>query len=134
MPNPDDLLLDIAHEMGVRIIYTSKLHDGLNACWHKPSRSIFISKHLDPVTLRCALAHELGHATLGHECSTPGAERKADQWAAATLLNDTDVLDASLRAGGHPAAIAAELGVTPQVLATWMRGWNAKRPARLTCT
>lgn len=115
----DDRLHDIAHEMGVRIIFTTKLCGRLNACWHKPTRSIFISKHLDPVTARCALAHELGHATLGHDCSTKAAEREADRWAATTLVTTTEVAQAAIHVGGHLAAIAAELGVTPHILKTW---------------
>lgn len=126
MPHKDDRLHDIAHNIGVRIIITSKLCGRLNACWHKPTRSIIISKHLDPATARCTLAHELGHAILGHDCSTPIAEREADRWAAKTLLTPAEVHQAAQEVGGHPAAIAAELGVTPHLLATWWKTFTTK--------
>ncbi|MBH5301130.1 ImmA/IrrE family metallo-endopeptidase [Corynebacterium silvaticum] len=111
----------LAHNMGITVIETSNLGCTLNACFHPPTRTIFIKTGLDPVTRHCAIAHELGHAHYGHGCSTPGAERQADEWAARQLLDVGDVEAVGWECEGSAAAMAAELGVTPHLLTLWMR-------------
>lgn len=123
-------LESLSHEMGITVIETSKLGSALNACFHPASQTIFIKIGLDPVTRRCAIAHELGHAHYGHICSSPGAERQADEWAAQQLLDANDVAAVGLECEGSPAAMAAELGVTPHLLALWMRLYNQGRIQR----
>lgn len=110
----------LAHTMGITVIETSKLGSTLNACFHPPTQTIFIKIGLDPVTRRCAIAHELGHAHYGHDCSTPGAERQDDEWAARQLLDVGDVEVVGWECEGSAAAMAAELGVTPYLLVLWM--------------
>lgn len=125
----------LAHTMGITVIETSKLGSTLNACFHPASQTIFIKIGLDPVTRRCAIAHELGHAHYGHACSTPGAERQADEWAAQQLLNVGDVEAVGLECEGSAAAMAAELGVTPHLLVLWMGMYERGRirPEKRAC-
>lgn len=123
----------LAHSMGITVIETSKLGSTLNACFHPSSQTIFIKMGLDPVTRRCAIAHELGHVHYGHECSTPGAERQADEWAAQQLLNLNDVETVGWDCDGSPSAMAAELGVTPHLLKVWMKLFSAGRISATPC-
>lgn len=125
----------LAHTMGITVIETSKLGSTLNACFHPASQTIFIKIGLDPVTRRCAIAHELGHAHYGHNCSTPGAERQADEWAAQQLLDVGDVEAVGLECEGSAAAMAAELGVTPHLLVLWMEMYERGRiqPEKRAC-
>ncbi|CAB0578318.1 ImmA/IrrE family metallo-endopeptidase [Corynebacterium diphtheriae] len=125
----------LAHTMGITVIETSKLGSTLNACFHPASQTIFIKIGLDPVTRRCAIAHELGHAHYGHDCSTPGAERQADEWAAQQLLDVGDVEVVGWECEGSAAAMAAELGVTPHLLVLWMGMYERGRiqPEKRAC-
>ncbi|CAB0533192.1 ImmA/IrrE family metallo-endopeptidase [Corynebacterium diphtheriae] len=125
----------LAHNMGITVIETSKLGSTLNACFHPPTQTIFIKIGLDPVTRRCAIAHELGHAHYGHDCSTPGAERQADEWAAQQLLDVGDVEVVGWECEGSAAAMAAELGVTPHLLVLWMGMYERGRiqPEKRAC-
>ena len=70
------------------------------------------------------LAHELGHRHFGHWCSTPANERRAWEFAAALLVTPAEYAVAETRAGHHPAALALELGVTPQLVEAWRRWWS----------
>lgn len=127
MSNVEARLDALVQQMGVTVIETSKLGSTLNACFHQPTHTIFVRFGLDPVTRTCAIAHELGHAHYGHDCSHPRAEREADEWAARTLLSVEDVERAAYDCEASPAAMAAELGVTPHLLALWGRLYKAGR-------
>lgn len=135
MSSVEAALESLSHEMGITVIETSKLGSTLNACFHPPTQTIFIKIGLDPVTRRCAIAHELGHAHYGHNCSTPGAERQADEWAAQQLLDVGDVEAVGLECEGSAAAMAAELGVTPHLLVLWMGMYERGRiqPEKRAC-
>lgn len=135
MSSVEAALETLAHTMGITVIETSKLGSTLNACFHPPTQTIFIKIGLDPVTRCCAIAHELGHAHYGHNCSTPGAERQADEWAAQQLLDVGDVETVGLECEGSAAAMAAELGVTPHLLVLWMGMYERGRiqPEKRAC-
>lgn len=126
-------LEQLTQDMGVTIVETPKLECVFNACFHLPSRTIIVHSGLDPATRTCAIAHELGHAYYGHDCSTPGAERQADEWAARGLMTLEMVEAVSVECEGSAAAMAAELGVTPVILEVWMRLYRAGRIARRRC-
>lgn len=127
-------LENLATTMGIRIVESNRLDRRLNACWHAPSQTIFVRYNLDPVTWRCAVAHELGHAHNGDECSTERAERAADEYAARTLLDLHNVMEASYYNDGAPSAVAAELGVTPHLLSVWQQMYAAGRiPTNTWC-
>lgn len=113
-------LEDLAQTMGVTIFETSKLGSHLNACFHPLTKTVFVRMALDPATKICAIAHELGHVYYGHSCSSPRAEREADEWAARQLLTADLVEKASRDCDGYISAMAAELSVTPRLLMMWV--------------
>lgn len=108
-------------ELGVSLVERSDLRVDLNACYHDETRSIVVQWGLDPVTRRCAIAHELGHAEFGHDCSSPRAEREADEYAARLLIDNSDVERIAYETGWSPPEICAELGVTPHLFQVWSR-------------
>lgn len=122
MSRVEERLEALAEDMGVRLVETGRLSMEFNACFHAPTKTIFIRHGLDPVTRRCAIAHELGHAHAGDTCSSSRAE-----WAASNLLDLDEVEAVAMDVDHAPSAMAAELGVTPNLLAVWMRLYEAGR-------
>ena len=120
MSKIEEQLENLAATMNIHLIRSKRLDVSLNAAWHPTSRTILIRNNLDPTTRVCAIAHELGHAHYGHDCSDPRFERAADMWAAKQLLNNrvTPALLQEYR--DMPGALAAELGVTPKLLQLWL--------------
>jgi hypothetical protein len=108
--------------------------------WCPAERVILLDARLDRRTARCVLAHELGHALLGHSGApsfgdvawlASRQEAQADRWAARRLLAAPDVGRAL---AAHPTdleAAALELGVTSTVLRTWWRHATASERASL---
>ncbi|MDU0478353.1 ImmA/IrrE family metallo-endopeptidase [Staphylococcus chromogenes] len=110
----------LATALGVRIVDSPRLHPDLNAIYLHPRRMILIRPGLDPITYRCALAHELGHAFYQDEDhGNPRLEKRADLWAARLLISPVDYMLAERLHDGHIGAIAHELGVTPHLATTW---------------
>lgn len=119
MTSQESRLEQLLEKHEISLIETSRLRPTLNACWHKPSRTIYLRKGIDPTTRRCAIAHEIGHALHEDDCSSPRAERDADKFAAKTLISATEVEILACELDGSPAALAAALGVTPHLLGVW---------------
>lgn len=67
------------------------------------------------VHTRVALAHEIGHADLGHEDDRPKHEFQADRYAALRLI-EPDRLRAVAEWTSDPFRLACELGVTQRIL------------------
>lgn len=119
MPSIADLER-LAEEMNVILCSHS---GGEKGRWHSRCRAISIRKGLGPVNHLCTLAHELGHAVLGHDSTATGwlyglQERDADRWAAHILINPHTYAIAERR---HPSPneIAFYLGVTVHVVNVW---------------
>ena len=129
----EDRLHALLDEQGVELVETGRLDARYNACFHAGSRTIVMRAGLDPVTRVCAIAHELGHVANGDTCSSPRAERLADEWAAQHLVDGDRIEDIATDCGGAPSAIAAELGVTPHLLNVWMRLFDAGRVSTFSC-
>lgn len=64
---------------------------------------------------RSVIAHELGHAHYGHDCTTDRGEREADRWAA-DLLVDPEHYALLEREGSDSHTIAEAMEVTEDVL------------------
>ncbi|WP_313548985.1 ImmA/IrrE family metallo-endopeptidase [Corynebacterium sp.] len=133
MSTVEDRLADLLVEQGVRLLETDMLHPRFNAVFHNASRAIIVRSDLDPVTRVCAIAHELGHAVNNDSCSSPRAERLADEWAAQSIIDHSIVEDVAQDCGGAPSAIAAELGITPHLLSVWMQLYEAGRINTYDC-
>ncbi|TVU83322.1 ImmA/IrrE family metallo-endopeptidase [Corynebacterium aurimucosum] len=129
----EERLSSLLIESGVELLETGKLDARFNACYHAASRTIIVRTGLDPVTRVCAIAHELGHVVNGDSCSSPRAERLADEWAARNLIDGDLVEEAANYCGGAPSAIAAEVGVTPHLLGIWMQLWESGRIPSYSC-
>ncbi|OHQ65218.1 hypothetical protein HMPREF2657_09265 [Corynebacterium sp. HMSC072B08] len=115
----EDRLSMLLEQANVRLIETPKLGVTFNAVYHAESRTIFVRWGIDPVTRRCAIAHELGHAIYGDTESSPLTERRADKWAATNLITLDDVNVAAENNDGVLSAMAADIGVTPHMLELW---------------
>ena len=77
-------------------------------------------------TARSVLAHELGHAHLGHgPAPTPAIrahqERQADEWAARRLITPAAYAAAEQLRGTHLASLAFELDVTIEIVLAFQR-------------
>lgn len=116
-------LVEIALEHGVEVV---SHRGGDKGRWYPARRTISLRADLPARARRCTLAHELGHAVLGHDAGpdlprwvVEKQERAADRWAAETLISEDDYKSAEAALGPHPGAIAAELGVTVHLLEVW---------------
>ncbi len=77
-------------------------------------------------TARSVLAHELGHAHLGHLPTRHPAfrarqERQADEWAARRLITPSAYAAAEQLRGTHLASLAFELDVTIEIVLAFQR-------------
>lgn len=90
------------------------------------TRTIRLSPGMTRRTTRSVLAHELGHAQLGH-IPTPSAtiraqqERRADEWAARRLISPLAYAEAEKLRGPHLASLAFELEVTVELVTAFQR-------------
>lgn len=110
----------LADALGVAVVETPYLDDGLNGQYLHHRRLILLRQGLDPWTRKSALAHELGHAWHGDDIhGDPRMERRADQFAAQILITPTEYRLAEKLHDGHIGAIAYELGVTPHLITVW---------------
>ena len=116
-------LAALAAQHGIDIV---QHRGGEKGRWYPARRTISLRAGLPARAERCTLAHELGHAVLGHEAGAhlpqwlvEKQERAADRWAAETLISEDAYRGAEHALGPHPGAIAAELGVTVHLLEIW---------------
>lgn len=85
---------------------------------------ILVNDRKSTLTQRVTLAHEVGHHIHGHDWTrahdVERDERQADLYAARLLIRPADVERAAAIAGGHPGAMARELGVTARLVTLWL--------------
>ncbi|WP_449282215.1 ImmA/IrrE family metallo-endopeptidase [Leucobacter sp.] len=112
-------LLREAQRQGVLVI-----HGTLPAPYrslYRPSKNlIIIARGLTEAQEIEALAHELGHAHFGHDCTTARTEAQAWRWAARFTIEPAAYARAE-RINPHPAAVALELGLTPKLVIAWQK-------------
>jgi Zn-dependent peptidase ImmA (M78 family) len=94
-----------------------------NGRWFPQHNTIVIREGLRAVIDRNTLAHELGHATLGHVADSAKNETQADRIAAGNLIQHDDLLRVS-RWTNHHQTIAKELGVTSRILRVYLNAHN----------
>lgn len=83
--------------------------------WYLNQRRIVLRAGMTTMQERSVLAHELGHAVLGHPVSTPRAELQADRWAARKLVT-VDALERVAAATPDLGQWCVDLVVTPRIL------------------
>lgn len=114
-------LIALAHAHGI-CIYWRRLHPGRRGLWDARTRSIWIDPGLSDRGARSLLAHELGHAALGHAGPQPPArERDAWEWAARRLIHPSDYALAEYEHGPHLGAIAEDLDLSMKVVTAYQR-------------
>lgn len=101
---------------GLRVEYVDGLAD--DGRYYPATGRIQLRAGLTPIEERCVLAHELGHHHYGHYCSSPRAELLADRWAAARLVDPTELERIARLHPDNPGAWCLHLGVTPRILET----------------
>lgn len=93
--------------------------------YYAPQRLIFIDPRLSCTQLRCTLTHELVHATYNDSSCTPYTtsknERRTRKETARSLFSDAEYKTAELLYDGNIYDMAAELDVTPQVVADYQQ-------------
>ena len=110
-------LFDFAELLGVTVEYAPlQTRDGE---YRHDLRRIRLREGMEPRVERFKLAHELAHAVHADVPSMLAAEnlrqeRRADEWAAAHLINLDQYREIELLRGGHVPTMAHDLGVTTQ--------------------
>lgn len=116
-------LLHLADAQRVRVIErTGRTRGG----YDPTTRTIRLSPGMSARTTRSVLAHELGHACLGHVPPASSAmraqqERQADEWAASRLITPHAYAEAEEVRGPHLASLAFELDVTIELIEAYQR-------------
>lgn len=126
-------LLAKAAEFGVRV-HVWDLPRGTRGLYDDHEKRIYLDLRLTAAERRSTLAHELGHAHHGHDCSTPAAERQARTYAAEILIDPAEFARLE-RVNPDAHWMAEELDVTPQIVIdyrhhclTRVRGVTYSRP------
>lgn len=124
-------LARLAEDLGVRVDddRSHRLRPGDLGGWFPNEKLIVVRPTLGPCNRVHTLAHELGHAAHGDPAGHhPRYERRADLYAARLLIDPREYAELETIYEGHLGAIAADLGVTVSLLATW-RADREKRTA-----
>lgn len=124
-------LLQLAEDLGVRVEEdVGRLRPGDLGAWYPSQRLIVVHPDLGPRNRVHTLGHELGHAAhddpAGHH---PRHEHRADLYAAKLLIDPREYAELETIYDGRPGAIAAELGITVSLLATWRAHLERTTPA-----
>lgn len=115
-------LLEHAERLGVRVEDDDahRLRPGDLGGWFPTERLIVVCPKLGPRNRVHTLGHELGHAAHGDPAGhNPRYEHRADLYAARLLINQREYQELEMMYDGQAGAIAADLGVTVSLLATW---------------
>lgn len=108
-PNP----YEYAETLGIRVIHQPL--ERANGLWIHDHRLVVLNMGMPEVKDRCTLAHELAHAVLGHEDSTPLNEWQADRYAATHQIALDEFWYWWPRCD-RLEDVAFELGVTPKLV------------------
>lgn len=116
-------LLRLAEEHGVRVV---ERFGPTRGGFEPSSRTIRLDPGMSARTTRSVLAHELGHAVLGHLPTDDARiraqqERQADEWAACRLITPRAYAEAEETRGPHLASLAFELDVTIELVLAYQR-------------
>jgi len=121
-------LLREAQRAGVTIIY-GKLPPPLRSFYRPAKNLIVLTRGLTERQEIEAIAHELGHAHHGHDCTNSRTEAQAWRWAANFTVEPRAYAIAE-QINPHPAAIALELELTPRLITEWQKHIGRRRIER----
>lgn len=104
-----------AEHLGIKLVY--RRLEKSNGLWVPEHRAIFLQPGMRAAHERSVLAHEIGHAKLGHEHrDNPKHELQAHLYAARRLINRADYIKAERMYGGNRDLIAHQLGVVAEIV------------------
>jgi len=106
-----------AAALGVRVIHRP-LTTG-TGLWVPDHRVVFIQERMHAVHDRSTLAHELGHADLGHRDSRPKHEVMADRYAAENMVDPDELLDL-MKWSPDPSRWANEMSVSTKLIRVYL--------------
>lgn len=106
-----------AEQLGIEVIH--RPIRTANGLWLPDHNTIVIRSGMRAVHDRSALAHELGHAVLGHRDDRPKHEVLADRYAATNLI-DLDECRRLLKWVPDSARLAQELEVSTRLLRVFL--------------
>lgn len=110
-----------AEDLGIRVI-RRRLTTG-TGLWVPDQSVIFVQERLRRVHERSTLAHELGHACLGHRDDRPKHEVQADRFAAERLIDHDKLIDL-MQWTPDPSRWALEMDVSTKLIRVY---WNLHR-------
>jgi hypothetical protein len=110
-----------AASLGIRVVHR-RLTTG-TGLWVPDLRVIFIQDRLRTVHDRSTLAHEIGHADLGHRDDRPKHEVMADRYAADHMIDADELVDL-MKWTPDPSRWALEMGVSTKLIRVF---WNVHR-------
>lgn len=117
-------LFDFADDIGFTIEFAELgVNDGECRCDLKRIR---LREAMSERLTRWKLAHELGHAVLGHEPTIfgrpdPKQERQADEWACRFLIPIEMYREVELARDGHAPSMAHDLGIVTEGVLAYRR-------------
>ncbi|NKS66799.1 ImmA/IrrE family metallo-endopeptidase [Rhodococcus hoagii] len=116
-------LCRIAERMGIQVV-EGELPGRRRGLYSHSRGLIVLREGLSYPRARSTLAHEIGHASYGHEPASDVVtqtkqERLADEWAAKTLINPVEYALAEVMYGTHIGLLANQLDVTPRLIRVW---------------
>lgn len=116
-------LHQLANDFGV----TLQHHDGGTKAWYSPKYRLISTRRGLPIwEYKSSLAHELGHALyrdhhINHLHFNQLQERRADEYAAELLIDESEIRDAILWHGNDLNSIAYDLEITPHLLRVYLK-------------
>lgn len=121
-----EALYDYAVSRGVRVEFRQDIDPRHPGYYCHETRTIELLDGMNRVKTRSVLAHELGHATYGHEPSilehlNLKQERHADEWAAQFLIDPDEYRLAEEKYGTNTAWIGQELEVLERLVIAYER-------------
>jgi Zn-dependent peptidase ImmA (M78 family) len=106
-----------AEQLGLTIVY-GRLRTA-NGLWIPDIRTIILQPRMRVIQERSVLAHEIGHADLGHRDDRPKHETLADRYAAEHLIDPDRLRDVAQWTPDLSKA-SLELGVTTKLMRIYM--------------
>lgn len=112
-------LFKLAHLLDIEVHWVDDLPDA--GMWIPADRAVALRSDLTDMEVQCVLAHELGHATLGHSGRSERDEIEADNWAANMLLSSSKIARCMQLWPDSMEKWCDDLNVTPDILKAWLR-------------
>lgn len=106
-----------AEQLGIRVEHQSLRT--INGLWVPDHNMIILRSGMRALHTRSTLAHEIGHADLGHRDDRPKHEVMADRYAANHLINKGELIDL-MQWTRDLNKVAQELEVSGRILRVYL--------------